>query len=102
MKRINGDGLKYETLFDFGGMDADTDGRVGRTEDGRYIAIEAALYHIGSAYSAKLTYYELDLQDLKRYAGTAYVRRKLTKDRYEKICGIESLDEAWPILLMDK
>ena len=96
MKRINGDGLKYETLFDFGGMDADTDGRVGRTEDGRYIAIEAALYHIGSAYSAKLTYYELELQDLKRYAGTAYVRRKITKEQYEKIIAMESLDEEWP------
>ena len=92
MKLINGKDLKYETLFEFGGFDADTDGRVGRTEDGRYIAIEAALYNIGSAYSAKLTYYELALEDLKKYAGTAYVRRKLTKEQYEKIMKMQSLD----------
>ena len=95
MKIIDGKDLKYQKLFETGGFDENTDGRVCRTEDGRYIAIEAVLYNIGSAGSVKTTYYELDLEDLKSCAGTAYVRRKLTKEQYNKIIAMESIGDEF-------
>ncbi len=97
MKLINGKDLKYQTLFQTGRTSDDKDGRVGRTEDGRYIFIEAVFYNIGSAYSAKQTYYEIDIEDLRKCAGTAFIRRKLTKEDYEKIKGMSSLDDEWPL-----
>ncbi len=91
MKVIDGKNLKYETFFEVGGFDENTDARVVKTEDGRYIAIEAVFYNIGSAYSAKKTYYELELEDLKKYAGTAFVRRKISKEEYERIKGLDEI-----------
>lgn len=72
-------------MFDVGG-DFDHDGFVAVLEDGSYIFVEVILYNIGSAYGEKKNYYLLEsIKELKSYAGTAYVRRKITEEKYKEI-----------------